>query len=861
MLYERITKHRQRIARGTVGAGMAKTATKSSGAGSKSGGRSSKAEKAGPKSTRRAANEPTTPPSAYNQRMGRLLREAALFVSLAIALFLLVALVSYNPADPGWSGLGNGTAIKNMLGEPGAWFADVLLSLFGYLGFIFPFFVVYLGWLVYSERDTESEEVLSRGLRGVSLLLGFIAACGLAWLLLGSARVSALPQGGGGIVGAISAGEVAGLINALGAAWLLITVLLVTLSMGLGFSWLSVAERLGQWVLGGSWQALQQLGGRFAAWRATRLERRAAAREARQQDQHAAAMAKAAAPRHSAPKPAPASQEPTPDTSARAPTAPMPAPAPAEPKKKQKKKQAAPMPVASGMDEAVDVPTFDPERDSPIPPIELLDPARAPKSAQDDAVLQHMSEALEQHLADFNVQAKVVAVKPGPVVTRFEIDPAPGVKVNQISNLAKDLARAMSTTSVRVVEVIPGKSVVGLEIPNADREIVALREIFEAPIYAESKSPLTIALGKDIGGGAVTADLSKMPHLLVAGTTGSGKSVAVNAMILSILHKATADQVRLIMIDPKMLELSVYEGIPHLLAPVVTDMKDAANALRWCVGEMERRYKLMAALGVRNMAGFNAKVSKAIEAGQPIEDPIAKNAQSNEAAEAGEALPTLEPLPAIVIVVDELADMMMVVGKKVEELIARIAQKARAAGLHMILATQRPSVDVITGLIKANIPTRIAFQVASKIDSRTILDQQGAESLLGHGDMLYLPPGTGFSNRVHGAFVDDHEVHKVVEYIKQTGTPDYIDEILDGGSEGEGGDADEEDVEADPLYDQAVAIVLKSRKASISYVQRRLRVGYNRSARLIEQMENAGVVGPAEGNGGREVLAPPPPDD
>jgi S-DNA-T family DNA segregation ATPase FtsK/SpoIIIE len=373
-----------------------------------------------------------------------------------------------------------------------------------------------------------------------------------------------------------------------------------------------------------------------------------------------------------------------------------------------------------------------------------------------------------------------------------------------------------------------------------------------------------MALGKDISGNPVTTDLGKMPHLLVAGTTGSGKSVAINAMILLILHRARADQVRLIMIDPKMLELSVYEGIPHLLAPVVTDMKDAANALRWCVGEMERRYKLMAALGVRNMAGFNAKVRKAIVAGMPIADPLAANAQSKEAAESGEAVPTLEPMPAIVVIVDELADMMMVVGKKVEELIARLAQKARAAGLHMILATQRPSVDVITGLIKANIPTRIAFQVASRIDSRTILDQQGAESLLGHGDMLYLPPGTGFPTRVHGAFVDDHEVHKVVEYLKQTGAPDYIDAIIEGGAadaEAEALADDGEAAEADPLYDQAVAIVVKTRKASISYVQRRLRVGYNRSARLVEQMENAGIVGPLEGNGSREVLAPPPPEE
>ncbi|RJS95381.1 DNA translocase FtsK [Salinisphaera sp. Q1T1-3] len=843
---------------------MAKAAAKQSRA-----GQSSKAQKAGPKSSRRAAaNDAVSEPSAYRQRMGRLVREAALFVALAITLFLFVALSSYSSADPGWATPGNGTAIKNLLGAPGAWFADVLLGLFGYLGFVAPLLVLYAGWLIYADRDATTDEALSKGVRGVSLLFCLIAACGLAWLFLGSARTSPLPQGGGGIIGALAAGSVAGLINALGAAWLLITIFMITLSMGLGFSWLGVAERIGQMVLGGAYRAIMGLFDRLAAWRANFAERRAEARAAK-----AARPARPPKPPKPAktPRPAPASEPKTgatpaaPSPAPEAETAQASAPAIQKPSKKDKKKNKAAKPaeqLSLAMEGDVEVPTYDPERDSPIPPVALLDPARAAKSDQDDAVLQHMSEQLEQHLSDFNVQAKVVAVQPGPVVTRFEIDPAPGVKVNQISNLAKDLARAMSTTSVRVVEVIPGKSVVGLEIPNADREIVALREILEAPVYTDSKSPLTLALGKDIGGAAVTADLAKMPHMLVAGTTGSGKSVAVNAMILSILHKATADQVRLIMIDPKMLELSVYEGIPHLLAPVVTDMKDAANALRWCVGEMERRYKLMAALGVRNMAGFNTKVQKALDAGQPIEDPIAKNAQSNEAAEAGEEVPTLEPLPAVVIVVDELADMMMVVGKKVEELIARIAQKARAAGLHMILATQRPSVDVITGLIKANIPTRVAFQVASKIDSRTILDQQGAESLLGHGDMLYLPPGTGFSNRVHGAFVDDHEVHRVVEYIKQTGTPDYIDEILEGGSEGgEGSDGEDEDAEADPLYDQAVAIVLKTRKASISYVQRRLRVGYNRSARLIEQMENAGVVGPAEGSGGREVLAPAPPDE
>jgi S-DNA-T family DNA segregation ATPase FtsK/SpoIIIE len=452
-----------------------------------------------------------------------------------------------------------------------------------------------------------------------------------------------------------------------------------------------------------------------------------------------------------------------------------------------------------------------------------------------------------------------VAVHPGPVITRFELQPAPGVKVSQISNLAKDLARALSVISVRIVDVIPGKPVVGLEIPNEHRETVRLGEILQSKEYQDEGSPLTLALGKDIGGHPAIADLAKMPHLLVAGTTGSGKSVALNGMVLSLLYNATPEQVRLIMIDPKMLELSVYEGIPHLLAPVVTDMKEAANALRWCVAEMERRYRLMAAMGTRNIAGYNRKVREAIEAGQPIPDPTVDPSQVDE-------VPELEELPFIVVIVDELADMMMVVGKKVEELIARLAQKARASGIHLILATQRPSVDVLTGLIKANIPTRMAFQVSSRVDSRTVLDQMGAEQLLGHGDMLYLPPGSGVPTRVHGAFVDDHEVHKVVKELKRLGEPDYLEEILQGDAASmstadlmSGGTL--EDAEKDELYDAAVAIVTETRRASISFVQRRLKIGYNRAARMIEEMEAAGVVGTVQSNGSREVLAPPPPKD
>ncbi|MBD3670556.1 MAG: cell division protein FtsK, partial [Gammaproteobacteria bacterium] len=496
-----------------------------------------------------------------------------------------------------------------------------------------------------------------------------------------------------------------------------------------------------------------------------------------------------------------------------------------------------------------------------LPPLSLLNAPMAAGEGLSREALEAISRQVELKLADFGIEVAVEAVHPGPVITRFEIQPAAGIKSSQISNLSKDLARSLSVASVRVVEVIPGKTTMGLEIPNENREIIALSESLRSKEYEGSGSPLTLALGKDISGAPVVADLAKMPHLLVAGTTGSGKSVAINAMILSLLYKADPEDVRLIMIDPKMLELSVYEGIPHLLAPVVTDMKEAANALRWSVAEMERRYKLMAALGVRNISGANRKIKDAQEKGEPIVDPLADPAL----AELGGEPDTLEPMPYIVVVVDELADMMMVVGKKVEELIARLAQKARASGIHLILATQRPSVDVITGLIKANIPTRIAFQVSSKVDSRTILDQGGAENLLGHGDMLYMPPGSGIPTRVHGAFVADEEVHKVVNHLKKSGEPNYIEEVLSGPSEalpgmpGESGGGSGED--ADPLYDEAVAIVTETRRASISGVQRRLKIGYNRAARLIEEMENQGIVSPMQSNGNREVLAPPPPKD
>jgi S-DNA-T family DNA segregation ATPase FtsK/SpoIIIE len=514
------------------------------------------------------------------------------------------------------------------------------------------------------------------------------------------------------------------------------------------------------------------------------------------------------------------------------------------------------------------IPLFAEPAPGMMPPVTLLDSPPEQQGGYSREALEAMSRQVELKLRDFGVEVEVVAVQPGPVITRFELQPAAGVKVSQISNLAKDLARALSVTSVRVVEVIPGKSVVGLEIPNERRQLIAFSEIIRTTQYEKAGAPLSLAIGKDIGGEPVVVDLARMPHLLVAGTTGSGKSVGVNAMILSMLYKNQPSDVRLIMIDPKMLELSVYDDIPHLLTPVVTDMKEAANALRWCVAEMERRYRLMAALGVRNISGCNRKIEEARGRGEPLRDPLWKPPEEPVLDEEDATAPELEPLPYIVVVVDEFADMMMMVGKKVEELIARLAQKARASGIHLILATQRPSVDVITGLIKANIPTRMAFQVSSKVDSRTILDQMGAESLLGHGDMLYLGPSSrGMPDRVHGAFVSDAEVHRVAEYLKGTGQPDYIEEVLqEPGSDsaqipGLSLDGDGGDGESDPLYDQAVRIVTETRKASISGVQRRLKIGYNRAARLVEEMESAGIVGPLQSNGGREVIAPPPPKD
>ena len=772
--------------------------------------------KASKKDSRRTAREPA---NTYTERLGHGAREALLLMSAALTIYLLMALISYSAGDPGWSARGFAGSVENLGGRAGAWFADVLLSLLGYMGFVLPWLVLYNGWMVFKGGRDASFRGLSLAIRTISLIIFLLSGCAVLDLIFGGSP-GALPQGQGGIVGSVIGVMLVNGFNVFGALWLLFALLVVSSSIGAGFSWLGIVERLGAWTLA----RCSGLQARFFAWREAKLAAKAARPEIREPVVPKLIKPKTQKPERKAPQ------------------------------FEARKEQQLPLP----MEEAVDIPVFDPDKDQPIPPLELLEYSRNAGHSFSKTELDEMSQQVQESLAHFGIEATVVAVEPGPVITRFEIDLAPGVKVSQVVNLAKDVARALSTASVRIVEVIPGKPYIGLEIPNQQPALVALREIFESPKYQQSGSALTLALGKDISGNVVVADLARMPHLLVAGATGAGKSVAINVMILSLLYRVTARDVRLIMIDPKMLELSVYEGIPHLLAPVVTDMKEAANALRWCVAEMERRYKLMAAVGVRNLAGFNKKVEEAEAAGRPMVDPMAK---AEEGFEDEFEAPMLETLPQIVVIIDELADMMMVVGKKVEELIARIAQKARASGIHMILATQRPSVDVITGLIKANIPTRISFQVTSRVDSRTILDQMGAEALLGNGDMLFLPPGTALPKRVHGAFVDDPEVHKVVAWLKQTGTANYKEDILTTTVDAEpGGGGQAADAEADPLYDEAVQIVTQSRKASISWVQRRLRIGYNRAARLVEQMEASGVVGPLESNGAREVIAPPPPE-
>ena len=753
----------------------------------------------------------------------RALREGALFVFGALALVLLLALASFDPADRSFTYTGDSGRIANLIGPIGAWISDLLLALFGAPAFLFPVILAVTGWVLFRPAAGTTPSRANLAFRLAGFVLTLATSAGIATLHFAPRRY---PESAGGILGNLVGNGLAHGFSFLGATLLLLGLWFAGVSLFAGVSWLKVMDVLGRGILGAQAGLRALLLARRE--RSAGRENRAARQEAVREDKKKAEF-----------RPPPRIEPPIPVIE--------------KSERVEKERQVV---------------LFDKPTAKELPALKLLDDAPPRQAGYSAETLEAMSRLVELKLKDFGVDVEVVAVHPGPVVTRFELRPAPGVKVSQISGLAKDIARALSAISVRVVEIIPGKSVVGLEIPNEKRELVTLGEILKSRAYDEVASPLALALGKDIGGHPVVADLQKMPHLLIAGTTGSGKSVGINAMVLSLLYKATAEHVRLIMIDPKMLELSVYEGIPHLLAPVVTDMKQAANALRWCVAEMERRYQLMAALGVRNiLGGYNRKIKDAADSGKPLVDPILQQRlQAGEQGllDASGNVPDCEPLPYIVVVIDELADLMMIVGKKVEELIARLAQKARASGIHLILATQRPSVDVITGLIKANIPTRIAFQVSAKVDSRTILDQGGAESLLGHGDMLYLPPGTSVPNRVHGAFVSDQEVHRVVNALRGS-VPDYIEEILDGPrgpipglgpDDGEGGAAT--DPEQDALYDEAVKIVLESRKASVSGIQRRLKIGYNRAARLVETMEAAGLVGPLQSNGSREVLAPPP---
>ena len=767
-----------------------------------------------------------TPSPRLDEHWHKRLREAGFLLLLPLAVYLFACLGSYAPADPGWSHAGDpARPIHNFGGAFGAWLADLSFYLLGIVSYTLPVLLLVVGYVVLRGATTRERSPLEPTLRLVGFVAFFIAAPGLAWLQ--SSGASQLPAGPGGILGSLIGASLLRTFGPLGAGLFLLALALVAITLATGLSWFKLMDGIGRFLLGASAEVATKM---------RKAEDWNAAREARAEREVVFKVEK-----QKQSKREPVKIEPT--------IAPI--------EKSERARRENQIPLFTGA-----------SKEGELPPLSLLDEPKQQAKGISKETIDALSRQVEFKLKDFRIEAQVVSAHPGPVITRFEMQPAPGIKGSQISSLDKDIARGLSVTSVRVVDVIPGKSVIGLEIPNASREIVYLSEILSSDKYDAQKSPLALALGKDIGGAPVVVDLAKMPHLLVAGTTGSGKSVAVNAMVLSLLYKSSARDVRMIMIDPKMLELSVYQGIPHLLAPVVTDMKEAANALRWCVAEMERRYKLMSMVGVRNLAGFNKKVKDADDAGQPLLDPLFRP----DASQPERVAQPLQPLPYVVVIIDEFADMMMIVGKKVEELIARLAQKARAAGVHLILATQRPSVDVITGLIKANIPTRIAFQVSSKIDSRTILDQSGAETLLGHGDMLYLPPGTAMPERVHGAFVDDHEVHKVVDWLRQQGEPDYIPGVLEEVQSLDNGKiidasglpqdaAESEGGEDAQLYDKAVAIVTKTRRASISGVQRHLRIGYNRAARLIEQMERDGVVSGPEHNGNRSVLAPPPPGD
>jgi S-DNA-T family DNA segregation ATPase FtsK/SpoIIIE len=835
-------------------------------------------------------------------------QDIALLSLTAICLYVLLSLVSYSPQDSGWSATGSGwsatgsgSKVNNAGGLVGAYLADGLLHALGYLAYVIPFLAASKVLQIFRSKNQSA----SGSIWLLRLLGFFLSILSLAALIdLSSIMGADLPAGSGGALGESIGALIVGLFSTLGGGIILILALCIGLMLFWEFSWLLVFDAVGLFVL----KLFSGIADKSKSFLKSRSEKRIKSKELRASSnelsikesgfntditsQSNSASGTPTSKNRSArtqQKVEPSmgystsnTQNKTPDNTSYGQGISVDADSQKSSianlanKLKNQASKALPEGVKESIKETVksvkevkieplekreSKPSERAVRDlqgklfseeNPLPSIALLDPADDDqKIGYSKERLEELSIMLEQKLADFGIKAEVMAVAPGPVITRFEIQPAPGTKASKVSGIAQDLARSMAMNSVRVVEVIPGKSVMGIEIPNEHRAMVRLSSVLSSEDFDKSKSPLTIALGHDIAGNPVVTDLAKMPHLLVAGTTGSGKSVGVNAMIISLLYKSTPEEVRLIMVDPKMLELSVYEGIPHLLTPVITDMKEAANGLRWSVEEMERRYQLMAAMGVRNVAGYNAKVKAAIAEGKPLPDPLWQIDQSFDTTP-----PTLKPLPYIVVIVDEFADMMMTVGKKVEELIARIAQKARAAGIHLILATQRPSVDVITGLIKANVPTRIAFQVSSKIDSRTILDQGGAEQLLGHGDMLFQPAGTSIPIRVHGAFVDDDEVHRVVAEWKTKGEPNYIEEITQvndqAGLSLEGGD------EKDDLYDQAVAFVTEARKVSISSVQRKLRIGYNRAARLVETMEQSGVVSEAANNGSREVIAPPP---
>ena len=856
----------------------------------------------------------------FSELLSRVVKEGGIILLLGFALFLQLALIGYDNRDPGWSHLGYQPEANNFTGLIGAWLADLSLSVFGIAAWILPLMLVYPALRYLFRRGvTLLDGIPFLLLRLVGALLLLFSLATLAATHLSNSTLD-LPFSMGGLVGQAVSDLSVSLFSLIGSSIVLWTVLLFGLTLFLEVSWSELLERLGKSLFEFAAKLKPETPAESVEVNPyaeedeeKRSMLRAAARmgpknttEARFSEGGSNTLEIRQEPVFQDPIPSEThlnepefdgsdlsdsrhkkviAPEPVATTSADELDLPW------EESRSVASKTQPPEPVVTGAvsasDELVDrkgvkvVPLSEahtPMKDSElgldhsspatrkrqprrkIPSLDLLD---APELKQGhcytDDQLEQMSRLLESKLKDFGIVAEVVEVNPGPVITRFELQPAPGVKASRITNLASDLARSMAVMRVRVVEVIAGKSVIGIEIPNEERQMVRLSEVLNSKPYKEASSKLTLGLGNDIAGNPVVANLAKMPPLLVAGTTGSGKSVGVNAMLLSLLFKATPDEVRLMLVDPKMLELSIYEGIPHLLAPVITDMKEAAGGLRWCVAEMERRYKLMAKLGVRNIAGFNEKVVEARDQGEPLLDPLWNPEQ--EGLPADSPAPYLETLPYIVVCIDEFADMMMVVGKKVEELIARIAQKARAAGIHLILATQRPSVDVITGLIKANIPTRIGFQVSSKIDSRTILDQSGAEHLLGNGDMLYLPAGSSHPNRIHGAFVDDDEVHRIVEAWKKMGSPEYLIEDLSEVTEGGGAGGVDPDDEQDPLYDEAVAFVTETRKASISSVQRKLKIGYNRAARMIETMEAAGVITAAGHNGAREVLAPPPPKD